>query len=152
MSGRTRAKLVSILFLVFIFVLVFLPGGAGTNTNKSFEEAHPAPPNPHGTEAAFKQEPRTSSAKGHNGGLNPASFETAALLGGTCINCHVGITPAHTKAALKCVDCHGGNDKVETGPNPNIRDTGLMGQAHVLPKDSRFFWPNGISDIFAGAP
>ncbi|HKS42343.1 MAG TPA: hypothetical protein VJX74_17115 [Blastocatellia bacterium] len=152
MSGSTRAKLVSILFLVFIFVLVFLPGGAGTNTNLSFEEAHPAPPNPHGTEAAFKQGPRTSSATGHKGGLNPASFETAALLGGTCINCHVGITPAHTKAALKCVDCHGGNDKVDTGPNPNIRDKNLMGQAHVRPKDSRFFYANGIDDLFAGAP
>src|SRR6185295_3787260 len=102
MSGRTRAKLVSILFLVFIFVLVFLPSGAGTNVNSSFEEAHPTPPNPHGNEAAFKQGPRTASATGHKEGLNPASFETAALLGGTCINCHVGITPAHTKAAIKC--------------------------------------------------
>ncbi len=148
MSGRTRAKLVSILFLVFIFALVFLPGGAGTNTNLSFEEAHPTPPNPHGSEAAFKQGPQP----GHKNGLSPASFETAALLGGTCINCHVGITPAHTKAAIKCVDCHGGNDKVETGPNPNIRDKNLMGQAHVRPRDSKFFYANGIDDLFAGAP
>ena len=124
MSGRTRAKLVSILFLVFIFGLVFLPSGPDTNANasRSFEEAHPTSPNPHGTESPLKQGPHASSKDG----LNPASFETAALLGGTCINCHVGITPAHTKAALKCVDCHGGNDKVETGPTPNIRDKNLM--------------------------
>lgn len=151
MSGRTRAKLVSILFLVFICGLVFLPGGADTNTKagRSFEEAHPTPPNPHGTESPLKQ---GHKGGGNKNGLNPESFETAALLGGTCINCHVGITPAHTKAAIKCVDCHGGNDKVETGPNPNIADKNLMRQAHVRPKDSRFFYANGIDDLFAGAP
>jgi hypothetical protein len=64
----------------------------------------------------------------------------------------VGITPAHTKFALKCIDCHGGNDKIETGVNPNIRDKALMSQAHVRPKDSRFFWKNGIDDKFAARP
>lgn len=113
------------------------------------------PENPHGKDASSGQGSRSSGALGHNkgqGDLTTSSVQANALLGGTCINCHVGITPAHTKAALKCTDCHGGNDKVETGPNPDIRDKNLMGQAHVRPRDSRFFYANGIDNNFAGAP
>jgi hypothetical protein len=139
MDGRTRAKLTVLLFLACTISVLFLP-------NSTAKEARSA-------------SARASSFHG-NAGLtqdqNPAtsitSVRAAALLGGTCINCHVGITPAHTKFALKCVDCHGGNDKIETGPNPDIRDKNLMGQAHVRPKDSRFFYRNGIDDKFAGAP
>jgi len=80
------------------------------------------------------------------------SVATARTLGGTCVNCHVNISPAHVKQAIKCVDCHGGNDQVDTGPNPDIRDRNLIRQAHVLPKDPRFFYANGVSDVFAGAP
>jgi LVIVD repeat-containing protein len=155
MSGRTRAKLISLLFFIITGCLVLLPGSAGTAIHPPISEARTSPPNPHGKDDSLKLGLHGSGAQGHRegqGDLSASSVKANALLGGTCINCHVGITPAHTKAALKCTDCHGGNDKVETGPNPNIRDKGLMNQAHVRPKDARFFYANGIDDTFAGAP
>ncbi|HLG17587.1 MAG TPA: hypothetical protein VJH03_24295 [Blastocatellia bacterium] len=80
----------------------------------------------------------------------PVAWSTA--LGGTCVNCHTGISAPHAKQAIKCVDCHGGNDKVDTGSNPNIRDAALISRAHVLPREPRFFWANGIGNEFAGKP
>ena len=155
MSGRTRAKLISLLFLIFTGCLVFLPGSAVTNIQPPNVEGHVIPPNPHGKDDSPGEGLHASGALGHKDGrgdMVASALQVNSLLGGTCVNCHVGITPAHTKAALKCVDCHGGNDKVETGANPNIRDKNLMSQAHVRPKDSRFFYKNGIDDKFAGAP
>jgi hypothetical protein len=154
MDGRMRAKLTVLLFLGCIFSLLLLPdtggkvaGRAASSTAAGNPHTAPESLDPisfHGSPAdpANEQSPATvSSQVGAN-----------ALLGGTCINCHVGITPAHTKTALKCIDCHGGNDTVNTGPSPNIRDANLMNQAHVRPKNPKFYWPNGIDNAFAGAP
>lgn len=153
MDGRTRSKLIVLLFLCTIGFVMLLPSGAGRAAGNSPDAAmvNPHEPGPDGAAipAHHTLAPGVASDQGRVSG---ASVSTNALLGGTCINCHVGITPAHTKAALKCVDCHGGNDKVETGNNPNIRDKNLISQAHVRPKDSRFFWKNGVDDAFAGAP
>jgi hypothetical protein len=155
MDGRKRAKLIVFLSLTFAAFLLFLPSSAGTNARRLGAETVLSLTNPHGASngTGVAGSTHSSSASNHQAAnAGSSTVVSEALLGGTCINCHVGITPAHTKAALKCVDCHGGNDKVETGPNPNIRDTGLMSQAHVRPKNSRFFWANGIDDKFAGAP
>ena len=152
MDGRTRSKLIALLFLVCLCFVLVLPSGASNAARRAPESVVS---NPHEAGADGSSVPAFHTLEP---GLKPdnnqaaASVRADALLGGTCINCHVGITPAHTKAALKCVDCHGGNDTVETGPNPNIRDKALMSQAHVRPKDPRFFWKNGIDDTFAGAP
>src|ERR1044072_1551464 len=99
MSGRTRAKLISLLFLIFTGCLVFLPSSAGTNINRTFAEAHASPPNPHGTQDSLTQEAHFSAAahrKGNQVGAESSSVSANALLGGTCINCHVSITTAHT--------------------------------------------------------
>jgi hypothetical protein len=121
---------------------------------------HPARiESPHGTGVVAKEgEPGPVHAKNQEistqsastGPGRPVTWSTN--LGGTCINCHTGISAPHAKQAIKCVDCHGGNDQVNTGPNPDIRDKNLMSQAHIRPKDSRFFWANGIDDVFAGKP
>jgi hypothetical protein len=155
MDGRTRAKLTVLLFLGCIFSLLLLPNSAGKVASPAASAAAAAN-NPHTTPESLSPVSFHGSAAGssHDQSQSVSSSQVgaSALLGGTCINCHVGITPAHTKFALKCVDCHGGNDKVNTGPNPNIRDTNLMGQAHVRPKNPKFFWANGIDAAFAGAP
>src|SRR5689334_10378477 len=75
-------------------------------------------------------------------------IETAAPLGGSCLACHDGITDVHPFFALACVDCHGGNDQV---PNlkkgvTDIRDQDALKASHVLPKDSRMWFANGIDD------
>ncbi|MEK6325138.1 MAG: hypothetical protein AABN33_26155 [Acidobacteriota bacterium] len=155
MDGRTRAKLTVLLFLGCTFSVLLLPMGAGKAARSATGQA--AIGNPHAGSSetfdpiSFHGKP-TDQPQDQSPAPSISSFREAALLGGTCINCHVGITPAHTKTALKCVDCHGGNDTVATGANPNIRDKGLITQAHVRPKDPRFFWKNGIDDTFAGAP
>ena len=154
MDWRTRVKLSVLLFVGGVFSVVLLPSGAGRAVRHASNQptrqptrqlAEPASTNP----VSFHASPGGSP---HDQKSAQPSITESALLGGTCINCHVGITPAHTKFALKCIDCHGGNDKIETGVNPDIRDKALMTQAHVRPKDSRFFWKNGIDDKFAGAP
>jgi Zn finger protein HypA/HybF involved in hydrogenase expression len=155
MDGRKRAKLIVFLSLTFAAFLLFLPSSAGTNARRLSAETVLSLTNPHGASngTGVADSTHPSSASNHQAAnAGSSTVVSEALLGGTCINCHVGITPAHTKAALKCVDCHGGNDTVVTGPNPDIRDKGLMSQAHVRPKDPRFFWKNGIDDTFAGAP
>ncbi len=155
MDGRTRTKLTVLLFLACTFCVLWLPGGPGKAARSATARA--AIRNPH-AESPESLEPGSfhgkpaSPTQDQSAAPSITSLREAALLGGTCINCHIGITPAHTKAALKCVDCHGGNDTVDTGANPNIRDKSLMAQAHVRPKDPRFFWKNGIDDTFAGAP
>jgi len=153
MDGRTRSKLIALLFLVCLCFVLVLPSGASNAARRAPESVVSNPHEPRGDGSSVPAFHTLAP------GLKPDKNQSAsslvkpdALLGGTCINCHVGITPAHTKAALKCVDCHGGNDTVETGPTPNIRDKGLMSQAHVRPKDPRFFWSDGIDDTFAGAP
>jgi LVIVD repeat len=154
MDGRTRSKLIVLLFLGCIGFVLVLPSSAGRVAGHSPKSVvvNPHEPNPGGAAIPAFHTLALGLAPDKKQVSTASSVSADALLGGTCINCHIGITPAHTKAALKCVDCHGGNDTVETGPTPNIRDKGLMSQAHVRPKDSRFFWANGIDDQFAGAP
>lgn len=155
MDGRTRVKLTVLLFLACTFSVLFLPIGPGKAARSATAQAAISNPHAGPSESLDPISPHgkpIDQPQDQSQALSPSSARQAALLGGTCINCHVGITPAHTKTALKCVDCHGGNDAVATGPNPNIRDKSLIAQAHVRPKDSRFFWKNGIDDAFAGAP
>ena len=121
MDGRTRAKLTVLLFLACIFSVVFLPGGPakaarGAKERAALRNPHESPEN---LEAVNFHGKPADSNQDQSPAQSTASVREATLLGGTCINCHVGITPAHTKAALKCVDCHGGNDTVATGDNPN---------------------------------
>ena len=104
MDWRTRAKLSVLLFAAGVFSVVLLPNGAGRvrhagnqSVRQPSDHAGETPVNFHGSPAGSPDDQKDSRA----------SIAEAALLGGTCINCHVGITPAHTKFALKCVDATG---------------------------------------------
>jgi hypothetical protein len=154
MDGRTRSKLIVLLFLGCLCFVLVLPSSADKGAAGSPRALgnNPHEPGSGGASIPAVHTLAPGLAPDKNQVSESSSVSANSLLGGTCINCHVGITPAHTKAALKCVDCHGGNDTVNTGSNPNIRDKSLMSQAHVRPKDPRFFWKNGIDDTFAGAP
>lgn len=155
MNGRTRVKLTVLLFLGCIVSLLFLPSGVGKGGGSTTARAGIRNPHSGSSESIDARSFHGQSSdlpQDQSPPLSALSLRQAGLLGGTCINCHVGITPAHTKFALKCVDCHGGNDTIVTGANPNIRDKTLMSQAHVRPKNSEFFSANGIDDAFAGAP
>ena len=154
MDWRTRSKLIVLLFLGCLGFVLVLPSNAGRAADHSSKSmaVNPHEASPDGTSTPAFHTLAPGLAPDKNQLSASSTVSQTALLGGTCINCHVGITPAHTKFALKCVDCHGGNDTVDTGPSPDIRDKGLMSQAHVRPKDPRFFSANGIDAAFAGAP
>ena len=80
---------------------------------------------------------------------------------GTCVNCHAGLSAGHvhTNYKLRCIDCHGGDDRVVTPDNVLVnksltpggggfRDPTLLALAHVLPDKNiaRFFFANGVDD------
>ncbi len=148
MSDRQRAQLMAFLFFTLAAGWLLFPTGG-----REFHPEASTTLTPHG----FVKPSGSAPAMAYHMSKKPGSLAStdvswAMTLGGTCVNCHVNITPAHTKQAFKCIDCHGGNDQVPTSPNQNIRDQAVMAQAHVLPRDPRRFWPNGINGTFAGAP
>jgi hypothetical protein len=76
---------------------------------------------------------------------------------GTCVRCHAGLHSGqvHPTYKLRCVDCHGGNDKVDAVPEnasqtPDVyASPDLVKKSHVQPKSpalARFFLANGIDD------
>lgn len=148
MSDRQRGKMVTFFFLALALVWVFFP----TSGDTSFTAEESDSASPHGRRENTGKPPQiVFHISKKPGSLASLDVSLAMTLGGTCVSCHVNITPAHTKQAFKCIDCHGGNDQVVVTGN-NIRDKAIMAQAHVQPKDPTFFWPNGIANTFAGAP
>jgi LVIVD repeat len=154
MNEQRSFKLIFLALSIGVSFWFLAPSSAGIDPRAEFLKTHSrvghgtadskSPAGTHSPSTQGRQEPSAKIAG------PPVVWSTT--LAGTCVNCHTGISAPHAKQAIKCVDCHGGNDKVETGPNPNIRDKNLMGQAHVRPKEPRFFWANGIDDEFAGKP
>lgn len=82
-------------------------------------------------------------------------------LGGTCIDCHVGITSPHDRFALRCTDCHGGDQTVAVpdeftrrllAGDATLRTSpefqAVLRAAHVLPTAAtrELFYANGVDD------
>lgn len=148
MSDRQRGKLITFFFLVLATAWVFFP----TSGDTYFTPEAAAPASPHGPRKGTSEPQQIKYHMSRKpGSLASLDVSLAMTLGGTCVSCHVNITPAHTKQAFKCIDCHGGNDQVVV-TGSDIRDKAIMAQAHVRPKDPSFFWANGIDDTFAGKP